>query len=295
MFLLSKGRLAISSLFLEGTNILIRGAWNQAIQHPDWLVKHVPSLSEPSSKPALEMMIFPFRVRVGFEDFFINPSQKSLTIEHRRDDPEIFNKISKISEEIYSQLQHTPITGVGHNFAFILDAEEVFISFDNAEDGMRRLNFNFHYNLENKPPEEVNQVLASFSESYTIAEKVKDAMKKDIAVAKHLGQMLDSAPFLDEWEINGIQRPTQQCREKALSLAQDIFKEYFCLPVRIASSIEEGIMLVYFDQKKSCSLKIEVYNSFEIAGLVNQNKSTKLCIDVNNSSDIEQLFQAFKE
>lgn len=121
------------------------------------------------------------------------------------------------------------------------------------------------------------------------------AMKKDSAVAKHLGQMLDSAPFLDEWERNGIQRPTQQCREKALSLAQDIFKKYFCLPVRIASSIEEGIMLVYFDQKKARSLKIEVYNSFEIAGLVNQNKSTKLCIDVNNSSDVEHLFQAFKE
>ncbi len=224
MSLLSKGRLAISSLFLEGTNILIRGAWNQAILHPDWLVKHVPSLSEPSSKPTLEMMVFPFHVRVVFEDFFIKPSQESLTIEPRRDDPEIFKKISKISEEIYSQLQHTPITGVGHNFAFILDAEEVFISshtfldetvknnlpeelsamlepdmasqlryslnftdkgytlnltFDNAEDGTRRLNFNFHYNLKNKPPEEVNQVLASFSESYTIAEKVKDAMIKE--------------------------------------------------------------------------------------------------------------------
>lgn len=121
------------------------------------------------------------------------------------------------------------------------------------------------------------------------------AGKKDSAVAKHLDQMLDSAPFLDEWEINGIQRPSQQCRKNALSLAQKIFKEYFCLPVRIASSIEEGIMLVYFDQNKTRSLKIEVYNSLEIAGLVNQNKSTKLCIDVNNSSDIEQLFQAFKE
>ncbi len=121
------------------------------------------------------------------------------------------------------------------------------------------------------------------------------AVEKDSAVAKHLDQMLDSAPFLDEWEINGIQRPSQQCRENALSLAQEIFKEYFCLPVRIASSIEEGIMLVYFDQNKARSLKIEVYNSLEIAGLVNQNKSTKLCIDVNNSSDLEQLFQAFKE
>ena len=225
MSLLSKGGLAISSLFLEGTNILIRGAWNQAILHPDWLVKHVPSLSEPSSKPTLEMMVFPFHVRVVFEDFFIKPSQESLTIEPRRDEPEIFKKISKISGEIYSQLQHTPIMGVGHNFTFILDAEEVFISshtsldetvknnlpdelsatlepdmashlryslnftdkgytlnltFDNAEDGTRRLNFNFHYNLENKPPEEVSQVLASFSENYTIAEKVKDAMiKKD--------------------------------------------------------------------------------------------------------------------
>ncbi len=54
-------------------------------------------------------------------------------------------------------------------------------------------------------------------------------------------------------------------------------------------------MLVYFDQKKARSFKIEVYNSFEIAGLMNQNKSTKLCINVNNSSDIEQLFQAVKE
>lgn len=187
-------------------------------------MKHVPSLSKPLSKPAFEMMIFPFRVRVGFEDFFIKPSQESLIIEPRKDDPEIFKKISKISEEIYSQLQHTPITGIGHNFTFTLGTEEVFapshtpldesvknhlpgdlsatlqpdiasqlryslkftdkgytlnLMFDNAEDGTRKLNFNFHYNLENKPPEEVIQVLASFSESYTIAEKVKDAMIKE--------------------------------------------------------------------------------------------------------------------
>ncbi len=120
--------------------------------------------------------------------------------------------------------------------------------------------------------------------------------KKDSAVAQHFGQMLDSAPFLDKWEEHGIQRPSQHCREKALSLAQDFFyKKYFCLPVRIAPSIEEGIMLVYLDEKKARSLKIEVYNSLHVAGLVNQNKSIKLCIDVNNSSDLEQLFQAFKE
>lgn len=124
---------------------------------------------------------------------------------------------------------------------------------------------------------------------------LQKASEKDSAIAKHLGQMLDSAPFLDEWKINGIQRPSQQCRENALSLAKEIFKNYFCLPERIASSIEEGIMLVYFDQNKTRSLKIEVYNSLEIAGLVNQNKSTKLCIDVNNRSDVEHLFQAFKE
>ncbi len=113
---------------MEGTNIHIAGAWNQAILNPDWLVKHVPSLSEPSAPPAVEMTIFPFRIRVAFEDVFIKPSQESLVIEPRKSDSDTLEKISKISEEIYKQLQHTPVTAIGHNFAYTLDSDESFTS-----------------------------------------------------------------------------------------------------------------------------------------------------------------------
>ncbi len=68
---------------------------------------------------------------------------------------------------------------LSYSFNFTDKGYTLNLTFDNAEDGTRRLNFNFHYNLKNKPPEEVNQVLAFFSESYTIAEKVKDAMIKE--------------------------------------------------------------------------------------------------------------------
>ena len=119
---------------MEGTNIHIQGAWNQAILNPEWLVKHVPSLSEPSEQPVVEMMLFPFRIRVAIEDVFIKPSQEFLVIEPRNSAPDIFERISKIGEEIYEQLQHTPITAIGHNFAFTLDAEESFIFNHTSQD-----------------------------------------------------------------------------------------------------------------------------------------------------------------
>ncbi len=118
---------------------------------------------------------------------------------------------------------------------------------------------------------------------------------KNQAIVKHFEQLFDSATFLSSWEEDGIDRPTRQCREKTLALASDIFKNHYCMPVRIAPSVEEGIMIVYVDEDKDRSLKIEVYNSLKMAGLINQSRSIKLCVDLVTNSDINRLVRTFKE
>lgn len=49
-----------------------------------------------------------------------------MTIELKSEKEEEIEDLGKTAEEIYAKLQHTPITALGHNIAFKLDAEEKF-------------------------------------------------------------------------------------------------------------------------------------------------------------------------
>ncbi len=108
--------------------------------------------------------------------------------------------------------------------------------------------------------------------------------------------MLMSIPFRNSWREEGIAPPTNVCEKKSISYAKNICMEHGLTPSRIAPSIEEGVMLVYYDRVKSRSLNIEIYNSNEVAGLVNEKKSILLCIDVQEEeNDVSKLVKTFKE
>lgn len=80
------------------------------------------------------MMIFPFRLRIDCGDIFVKPSQEALVIEAKLETVDIFQRISDVSQEICEQLPHTPINGVGHNYAFELTSEEDFnLSYQDLE------------------------------------------------------------------------------------------------------------------------------------------------------------------
>lgn len=122
----------------------------------------------------------------------------------------------------------------------------------------------------------------------------EERKQKSDAIIAHLEQLLYASPFLKEWVENGINKPTPLCKRRALNIAGKIFSNHSLLPTRVAFSVEEGIMLVYFDSKKKCSLKIEAYNTLEIAALITKDKEIVRSIDVTSEQDIEELVRDYK-
>ncbi|MFQ5431121.1 MAG: hypothetical protein ACE5EN_01285 [Nitrospinota bacterium] len=122
----------------------------------------------------------------------------------------------------------------------------------------------------------------------------EEKRQKSDAIILHLEQLLYASPFLKEWGENGLSKPTPLCKKRTLNIAGKIFSKHNLLPTRVAPSVEEGIMLVYLDNSKSCSLKIEVYNTLEIAGLINKDKEIVRSIDVTSDQDIEKLVHDYK-
>lgn len=53
-------------------------------------------------------------------------------------------------------------------------------------------------------------------------------------------------------------------------------------------------MLYYWDPYKKASLEIEVYNTGEIAGLVNREKTIVECRDIESDKDLDKLVKLFK-
>jgi hypothetical protein len=132
--------------------------------------------------------------------------------------------------------------------------------------------------------------LPAFAESlYETNERVKSSIQS------HLLQMLDTSPFLSDWKELGVEKPSEKCRERSILLATQLLEEHKILPIRVAYSIEEGIMLVYRNDGNGKSLMLETYNTLEVAGLVKQEKRHLDCIDVKNTKDLNKLAWLFLE
>ncbi len=111
-------------------------------------------------------------------------------------------------------------------------------------------------------------------------------------------RMADSMPFPSAWQNVGIKPPTSECKKRSVALATDIFLRHGLTPTRIAPSIEEGVMLVYWNRKTDKSLNIEIYNTTELAGLVNEKSDVLRCIDIEPGGEqgaINTLVAKFKE
>jgi hypothetical protein len=85
--------------------------------------------------------------------------------------------------------------------------------------------------------------------------------------------------------MEGIAAPTVQCRMIAAELAVHLYNEYRLFPERIAPNVEEGITLVYANHISEKTLVAEVYNSTEIAALLNHGKTIVRAIDLRGVDD----------
>lgn len=54
--------------------------------------------------------------------------------------PGLLDKVAKAGIEIWDKLPHTPITAVGHNFGFLLDVDDYYLTDDTHLDDLVRKN-----------------------------------------------------------------------------------------------------------------------------------------------------------
>lgn len=97
--------------------------------------------------------------------------------------------------------------------------------------------------------------------------------------------------------MEGIAAPTVQCRMTAAELTVHLYDEYRLFPERIAPNVEEGITIVYANHISERTLVAEVYNSTEIAALLNHGKTIVRAIDVRGVDDpaLEEMAGDFKK
>jgi len=116
--------------------------------------------------------------------------------------------------------------------------------------------------------------------------------QQEAAVRGLLEAQLADAVFSSRWKDDGIQEPVASCKEKAVSLAMSIYDEFSILPIRLAPSVEEGVMLTFRGSGKS--LLIELYNSGEAVGLISEGKVILQAEELEKEEDIASLVALYK-
>ena len=108
---------------LQETSVVIAGAWNPAILTPAWILQH--AVQQPDIQAHMVQAVFPAVLNGAFD--FPRFTLPGFTYIARPDVmillPEAVNQASLetvegVASKVLSQLNHTPIGGVGHNFEF---------------------------------------------------------------------------------------------------------------------------------------------------------------------------------
>lgn len=110
-------------LMPEETSLVIAGAWNAAILNPGWVLQH--GLQRPAEANQMVQIFLPASTGLVFEipryslgalSFSVRPD--AFVLNPQRTDLANLTLIEDVVARIIDTLQHTPITGVGHNFEF---------------------------------------------------------------------------------------------------------------------------------------------------------------------------------
>lgn len=116
----------------EAASIVLVGAWNLSILNPDWYAREFPQLEMKGKDIPVEMEVATgsLRFEAKGKGLKINPNPTKLILSCT-DDSKNYDLISEIAVGTVSKLQHTPITGIGHNITY--HSDNIFELFDESE------------------------------------------------------------------------------------------------------------------------------------------------------------------
>ena len=96
---------------------------------------------------------------------------------------------------------------------------------------------------------------------------------------------VNNLSFPKRWKEEGVNPPNIECKKNSVDLLNKIFLDYKIKPKRIAPTIEEGIMLYYYNLKNKKELYIELYNDMTKGGIINRKKKILISEDFNHYND----------
>jgi hypothetical protein len=113
---------------------------------------------------------------------------------------------------------------------------------------------------------------------------------------KNLTLKILKAFYPKEWELENIAKPSLNCRQRTADIAINLLNKFELQPDRVRANIEEGITLYYKNYENDKELILEVYNTLEMAVLVNEDKKIIRCIDFGkeDDADFKETIQFFK-
>ncbi|MDR4483785.1 hypothetical protein ACTRXD_10340 [Nitrospira sp. T9] len=103
---------------LSEWTIVLVGQWNPHIFSAKWIAEEL--FSSPGISIEAEMMIAPTisTPRYSYDDLIISPSIHRLIVGVKKADEETLTKAESLAVKVLELLRHTPIRGLGINFAF---------------------------------------------------------------------------------------------------------------------------------------------------------------------------------
>lgn len=108
----------------------------------------------------------------------------------------------------------------------------------------------------------------------------------------HINMMFEKSLqyFPVDWKDEGIEEPTQDCREYASRIANDLYYQEKIIPARIDFSVEDGIMLVYYVSNKM--LIVEIYNDGDVLAAIKQGSDLIFNEELSDTITFENVFEA---
>jgi hypothetical protein len=127
----------VSNLTVERCNLVIVGAWNPAIVSPNWLKQEFPELFPGSEFQATFVPGPSPRIHFTMAGVQIDPNAGRLTLRPGTPDRQVLALIPRLALAVYERLPHTPVSAVGFNFIYTLDADETARIFEFLDDDLQ--------------------------------------------------------------------------------------------------------------------------------------------------------------
>lgn len=128
---------------------------------------------------------------------------------------------------------------------------------------------------------------------------ISRSMGNDQKLEKSLKDRIFSKLFFPpHWIADGVAKPNHAAKLGAFEVCKLLFKKYSVLPDRIASSIEGGVYISYTEKRNDVekTLGVEVYNTSEVAALVNLDSERRILYSEGISNmRFEKVMKVFRD